>query len=144
MASQTAQKVDALLKKYGVSQIDIIAHSMGGIVGRYFVQMLGGDGLIRNLITLGTPHQGTVLSRYSLLPPVKELIPNSLTLKKLNRCAAPQVTQGLAISGNLDIVVRPSAAAHWKGVRNIHLKNVGHAGLLFSRRVFQLVFSRLS
>jgi pimeloyl-ACP methyl ester carboxylesterase len=53
------------------SQVDIIAHSMGGLMARGFVQQLDykkGEnymkGSIHRLITIGTPHFGGPLSRF--------------------------------------------------------------------------------
>lgn len=40
-------------------KIDLVAHSMGGVVARLYIQQLGGDRHIHNLITLGTPHRGS-------------------------------------------------------------------------------------
>lgn len=144
LAEQVAREAQLLIKKAGSSEIDIVAHSMGGVIARYFVQMLGGDGLVKNLITLGTPHQGTEWSKYSVLPHLKELQPQSKTLELLNQCSPPQSTRAVAISGALDIVIRPKSSTWWHGVRNIHLSRVGHAGLLFSRRVLEIVLSHLN
>ncbi len=50
------------------AQIDIVAHSMGGLVSRSMIEQYGGAEFIRKLITIGTPHQGSPLavSRYLL------------------------------------------------------------------------------
>lgn len=143
MAKRTAAHAHAILKETGAPKIDIVAHSMGGIVARYFVQLLGGDEVVRHLITLGTPHQGTPVSNYSPLPHIKKLAPESRILQRLNALPAPQQTQGLAIRGKLDVFTQ-NRAGWWPGVRNVELGRVGHAGLLFSRRVYQLVSARIS
>jgi pimeloyl-ACP methyl ester carboxylesterase len=39
--------------------VDIVAHSFGGLVARYFIQNLGGEDRVRQLITMGTPHRGS-------------------------------------------------------------------------------------
>ena len=31
---------------------------MGGLISRYFIEQLGGDRMVRNLVTVGTPHDG--------------------------------------------------------------------------------------
>jgi pimeloyl-ACP methyl ester carboxylesterase len=144
LAEQVARETRLLIKKYNVPQVDIIAHSMGGVIGRYFVQLLGGDGLVRNLITLGTPHRGTEWSRYSIIPHIRELTPQSRTLELLNDCPPPKHTRAIAVSGDLDIVIRPKDCTWWDGVRNIHLSRVGHAGLLFSTRVLDIILSHLN
>lgn len=42
------------------AQLIIVAHSMGGLVSRYFLECLGGWRHTRTLITLGTPFRGSV------------------------------------------------------------------------------------
>jgi|HubBroStandDraft_4_1064222.scaffolds.fasta_scaffold71223_1 pimeloyl-ACP methyl ester carboxylesterase len=41
------------------SKVDIVAHSMGGIVTRIYLQTLGGDKRVENVILLGTPQLGS-------------------------------------------------------------------------------------
>lgn len=50
----------AIEQKFPGQAVDIVAHSFGGIVSRYYIQNLGGAGRVRHLITLGTPHRGAV------------------------------------------------------------------------------------
>lgn len=146
MAEQTAQAVARMQRKYNTRQIDIVAHSMGGLVARYYLQMLGGDqeGSVRWLVTLGTPHRGTRLSNYAFLSHLRELGPTSQTIRSLHECPIPAKTKVLSISGNLDVMMWPRDCARWEGVRHIHLNGVGHAGLLFSRRVIQILLAHLS
>lgn len=42
------------------ARLVLIGHSMGGLVSRYFLECLGGWEHTRALITLGTPHQGSL------------------------------------------------------------------------------------
>lgn len=49
------------------SRVTLVGHSMGGLVARYLVCLLGGDKYVHTVITLGTPHQGT-LKNSALLP----------------------------------------------------------------------------
>lgn len=41
-------------------RLTLVCHSMGGLVGRTLVSVFGGDAYVRKLITLGTPHGGTL------------------------------------------------------------------------------------
>jgi pimeloyl-ACP methyl ester carboxylesterase len=41
------------------SKVDIVAHSMGGLIARIYIQTLGGRDRVKNLIMLGTPHLGS-------------------------------------------------------------------------------------
>ncbi len=42
------------------AKLVLIGHSMGGLVSRYFVECLGGWQATRTLLTLGTPHRGSL------------------------------------------------------------------------------------
>jgi len=43
---------------------DVYAHSMGGLVSRYYIEQLHGDKLVNNLIQFGTPNNGSPLPSY--------------------------------------------------------------------------------
>lgn len=45
--------------KNSEAKLIFICHSMGGLVARYFLEVLGGRELTSKLITIGTPHQGS-------------------------------------------------------------------------------------
>ena len=51
------RKIDEVLGICGCSQVDIVAHSMGGLVTRYYIQNINNKTLDQ-LIFLGTPHLG--------------------------------------------------------------------------------------
>lgn len=49
------------------AKLVLIGHSMGGLVARYFVDVIGGHEITRKVITLGTPHRGAVNALVSLV-----------------------------------------------------------------------------
>ena len=67
-SEENAQKLKAKLEKIGVSsnrKIDIIAHSMGGLISRYFIEKEGGDAYVNKLAMLGTPNSGSPIATLS-------------------------------------------------------------------------------
>jgi hypothetical protein len=42
------------------AKLVFICHSMGGLIARWFLEVLGGREITRQLITIGTPYQGSV------------------------------------------------------------------------------------
>jgi pimeloyl-ACP methyl ester carboxylesterase len=50
---------NAGFKKDKPKKLVIIAHSMGGLIGRFYIEQLGGGDVTRQLIMLGTPNNGT-------------------------------------------------------------------------------------
>lgn len=62
-AKQLAQFIDAL----PVKPIKLVAHSLGTLVSRYYVERLGGKDKVDKLILMGGPHLGTPAAVSSLL-----------------------------------------------------------------------------
>ncbi|HMA48004.1 MAG TPA: alpha/beta fold hydrolase, partial [Frankiaceae bacterium] len=58
-AGLLARQVTALGEASGCERIHIVAHSLGGVLARYYVQRLSGEAQVHTLVTLGSPHQGT-------------------------------------------------------------------------------------
>jgi pimeloyl-ACP methyl ester carboxylesterase len=55
------------------AKLVLVAHSMGGLVSRYFLEVLGGWKETRALITFGTPYRGSLNALDSLVNGVKKL-----------------------------------------------------------------------
>jgi len=59
-------RIDEILRSRAAEKVIIIAHSMGGMVARAYVDKYGSD-KIETLITMGTPHLGSVKIYYSIV-----------------------------------------------------------------------------
>ena len=55
LAARFGEHVSRVCRQTAAPQVDIIAHSLGGLVARYFAQTTGAH-LVRRLVTLGTPY----------------------------------------------------------------------------------------
>jgi pimeloyl-ACP methyl ester carboxylesterase len=62
LGEEIGARLQAWRKQSGASDAKVIllAHSMGGLVSRYWLERLGGWADCRALITFGTPHRGSV------------------------------------------------------------------------------------
>ncbi|MCA1819065.1 MAG: alpha/beta fold hydrolase [Thermoplasmatota archaeon] len=122
----------------GGGRVDIVAHSAGGLVARYYVQNLGGHRAVSNLVLLGTPHHGTIASY--LLPVVKVAVqatPGSRLLGELNRKRPPARVRITNFWSPLDGIVIPAenSVLRAPGVRNVQLPRMHHWGFLVSNAV---------
>jgi Lecithin:cholesterol acyltransferase len=65
-AQRLSQAVIPILERWRratknpTAKLIFICHSMGGLVARYFLEVLGARELTRKLITIGTPYQGSI------------------------------------------------------------------------------------
>ena len=53
-------KINEVLLNAQETQVDIVAHSMGGIVSRYYINKLNGKSKVRKLVLIATPNFGSV------------------------------------------------------------------------------------
>ena len=67
--------------------LDILGFSMGGLIGRIWIQSLGGFERTKRFITVGTPHKGTFTAQLipnCLLAGIADMKRNSLLVRQLN------------------------------------------------------------
>jgi len=60
-AAQLASFVGRVLTATGASQVDIVGHSQGGMMPRYYIKFLGGAAEVHTLIGLAPSNHGTTL-----------------------------------------------------------------------------------
>lgn len=130
--------------------IDIVGFSMGGLVGRWYVQRLGGAGRVRRLIAISVPNNGTMAAwllptRLLRLPGVREMRPGSALLEELNAdTGALDAVDYAGIRGGVDNMIVPPSSCDL-GVGEEHLIRVPwHGWMPRSRRVIGKVLELLS
>ncbi len=60
-AQQLATFVDRVLSATGASQVDIVGHSQGGMMPRYYLKYLGGSSRVHTLVGLAPSNHGTTI-----------------------------------------------------------------------------------
>jgi len=142
-ARRLAAFVDEIRAQTGSAEVDLVGHSMGGVVGRYYVSLGGGDGIVRNLITIGSPLRGTEVAPVGLGRPAKELAGGSSLMQRLAAAPAPSWTRITAIWSRADAMVPGAWEARIDGVERILHDGLGHLAMLASREVADEVIARL-
>jgi pimeloyl-ACP methyl ester carboxylesterase len=65
LAVRLGESIDALCVDTGVSEVDVVGHSLGGLIARYLIEM-DGKRRIRRLVTLGAPYFASPLPAQEL------------------------------------------------------------------------------
>jgi triacylglycerol esterase/lipase EstA (alpha/beta hydrolase family) len=142
-ARQLGWFVDQVRDATGAETVDVIGHSMGGVVGRYYVQLAGGDPHVNHLITLGSPHAGTDVSRVGVGHPTRELVLGSKLMTRLAAAPAPAHAKVSVIWSSSDALVPAAHQVAFPGAEVIRYEDLGHVALLGSRRVARDIIARL-
>jgi len=115
--------------------IFIVAHSMGGLVARRWLQQRG-TADITGLLTVGTPHAGTRLARWGPGQAARQMRPGSSWLQRLECSSdARQRPAGAPLTcvwSAVDNFVAPAGSARRPGAASIEMVGVGHFGMLRS------------
>ncbi|MDB4963142.1 MAG: lipase [Myxococcales bacterium] len=142
-ARQLGWFVDQVCAATRSPEVDLIGHSMGGVVARYYVTFLGGDGVAKNLVTIGSPHGGTDLSRVGVGHATRELLIGSQLVTRLGAASPPKHTRVTAIWSRADALVPGARQKPIPGADVIMYDDLGHVTLLGSRRVAREIIERL-
>ncbi len=147
-AHHLATKIERFLKRhnrdYPHHKVDIIGHSMGGLIALYYIKRLGGHNRVERLVTLGAPFQGTRSAYLGMVPfgifspGLWQMRPGSSLVKSLQSNGEEGgKTEVVSIAAKYDTICPPSSC-QLAGARNETLP-VGHASLLMDLRVFNLI-----
>ncbi|MER7331866.1 MULTISPECIES: alpha/beta fold hydrolase [unclassified Micromonospora] len=82
-----ATYVEQVRSVTGASQVDVVGHSEGGLVSRWYVKFLGGASVVGRYVSLGSPQQGTYVA-------------NILRVVGLGSCAGVVACQQMSIGSD--------------------------------------------
>jgi pimeloyl-ACP methyl ester carboxylesterase len=142
-AGQLATKIAAVCGATGAQRVVLIGHSMGGLVSRAYLRRHGVS-RVEQLITIGTPHHGSVLAWSFPGRCLAQMRPGNKWLVELNRSetSAPPVPT-LSIWSRHDSMVIPQASSELAFAENAPLIGIGHNALLGDGEVMEFVVRHL-
>ncbi|MFJ4474615.1 esterase/lipase family protein [Streptomyces xanthochromogenes] len=133
-AELLGRHVEDICARTGHAEVDIVGHSLGGLIARYYVQRLAGDRRVRTLVTLGTPHSGTRSAQLAHAHPiVRQMCPGSALIDEL-RLPAPGIrTRFVSFWSDLDTLMIPVETARVEHpdllAQNVRVTGIGHLAM---------------
>ena len=142
LAAQLAEFVAA---RFGSEQaIDFVGFSMGGLIGRVFLQEMEGWRQIRSFVTLATPHRGSYTAYVASRPALLQMRPGSEFLTRLNRDLTPLgAAHFTSIWTPFDLTIVPPWSSRLPVGRSACVLSPAHAWLPRDPRVQQAVTAAL-
>jgi predicted alpha/beta hydrolase family esterase len=139
-ADNLRMAVDWLLAESGAKQVDIVAHSMGGVIAAWYMTQLDGANKVHRLVTLGTPWQGTKTHVFAWRREARDLAPDAKVIEDIQQAKGDIV----AIWSRSDHLVIPTSSAAPAHAQTIEIPHLGHLEMLTSARVFRTVADALT
>jgi triacylglycerol esterase/lipase EstA (alpha/beta hydrolase family) len=109
---------------------------MGGLVARAYMRQHGTQTIAR-VVTIGTPHHGSVLAWLFHGASLAQLRPGNPWLAALNRERLDPSLRFVSVWSWHDSMVAPQTSAELPGAIDVTLVGVGHNALLGDREVFE-------
>jgi triacylglycerol lipase len=147
-AHQLRGHVERLRERTGAEKVHIVGHSLGGMIARYYVQRMGGSAAVDTLVTLGSPHTGTLTAYLLPTPLARQLRPGSELLEELTLPAPGCSTRFLVVWSRMDQMILPQRNARLVhpdlDVEQLELRDVGHLSLPIDPRSVHWVATTLA
>jgi triacylglycerol esterase/lipase EstA (alpha/beta hydrolase family) len=136
-AAQLATFVNTVLAATGASKVDLVGHSQGGMMPRYYINFLGGAAYVNELVALAPSNYGTTLDGLttlgddlSLIGPINSVLSTTCTacveqeegssfLANLNATPTVSGVQYTVIESEDDEVVTPYTNAFLPAASNV-------------------------
>jgi triacylglycerol esterase/lipase EstA (alpha/beta hydrolase family) len=137
------RKVESIVRATRLPKIDIVGHSMGGLIGLFYVKKLGGHRYVRKLVMIGTPVHGTwtalagVVTMGFLSAGTWQLLPGSHLLRELEDGPLPEGVEFYTVAAERDRIT-PIRSTHLEGAYPLTVP-LGHSSLVISDEVFRRV-----
>ncbi len=128
----------------------LICHSMGGLAARaWLVAQPCNAQRVAQVVTIGTPHHGTWLGRFSHMPNARQMRQQNDWLGDLERREAQRRPNGTYAQftcwySNADNIVFPTSTATLLGADNQLVVGAGHVAIAFHPTVLGETMARLA
>ncbi|WP_285027869.1 alpha/beta hydrolase [Plantibacter sp. ME-Dv--P-122b] len=128
-----ARLVADYLEANGLGDVVLLAHSKGGLVGKYVMSLGGGGARISAMLAVAAPFAGSRYARLMLLPSLRIFTPDDPTILALSREATvnPRI---VSVYGRFDPHI--PGGSRLDGAKNVELDTGGHFRILAHPRVF--------
>jgi triacylglycerol esterase/lipase EstA (alpha/beta hydrolase family) len=143
-ADDLEREIERITGATGQPQVILVCHSMGGLAARFYI-CRHGTAHVKKLVTIASPHHGTVHARFGAGPNARQMRRESVFLGELcekegERGPECGVTSIYTPHDNL---VAPQDTSRLAWARNIAIPGRGHIDILGSERLLAVLVKEL-
>lgn len=123
----SASHVIEVLEQNQLSDAIVLAHSKGGLIGKYVMIQPEGRRRVRGMVAVATPFGGSVYARFMLTPSLRTFSPTDSTIQAL--ASEAEVNSCIvSIYGAFDPHI--PGGSELAGAKNVRLETGGHFRIL--------------
>lgn len=125
--ARTAEDVAAYLAEHDLRDVVIVAHSKGGLIGKYVMTELDPDGRVDRMVAVATPFGGSRYAPYLLLKSLRSFSPRDATTLLLSSRAGANA-RITSVFGLFDPHIPEGSML--EGAVNVRIETGGHFRIL--------------
>jgi triacylglycerol lipase len=137
---EMARLMAELLAERELTDVVVVAHSKGGLIGKYAMLHHDPEGRIRGVVAISTPFAGSPYARWIPIAAVRAFVPTDVTLAALT---ADLVTNSRITSIYNSFDPHIPGGSHLEGAVNIRLRTPGHFRILSDPELVPTVLAAL-
>ncbi len=137
----SAKVIKELIDNNNIQNAIIVAHSKGGLIGKYYLINLNKDNLVKGMVSIATPYSGTSFAHYIPHSLVKDFRTDSKMIQELK--ANTEINKKI-------ISISPVFDNHvWEGSRlegaqNITVNEKGHHKIIYNKELQDIVIKSIN
>ncbi|WP_328925529.1 triacylglycerol lipase [Streptomyces sp. NBC_00190] len=133
LAGRLGAYVEEVRRQTGAARVDVVAHSFGSLVSRWYVKFGGGAATVGHWVSLAGPNRGTSTAWACALwdQACRDMTPGSYVVKNLNAGdETPGTVKYATFWSNCDEIVNPDDSVPLTGAANTPVGCLKHNDLL--------------
>ena len=130
--------VERLRAATGAARVMLVGHSMGGLASRVYLRKHG-DAHVARVVTLASPHHGTVFGRLGHSRNARQMARGSRFIEQVAVDDRGRWSRFTTVATRDDNLVVPRSSPLLPGSGQAEIDGVGHLALIEDRRVWQII-----
>jgi alpha-beta hydrolase superfamily lysophospholipase len=130
--ADAAAHVDAYLAQHDLADVLLVAHSKGGLIGKYVMVKGASAARVRGMVAVAAPFSGSRYARYLFLPSLRIFSPKDAVIVALARELVVN-ERIVSVFGEFDPHI--PGGSYLTGAKNVRLDTGGHFRVLAHPRV---------
>jgi triacylglycerol lipase len=125
--------------------VNLFGFSMGGLIGRVYLQDMGGWRRVNKFVTAASPHRGTVTAKLATYQAALQMRPDSEFIMRLNSDLTPLQQVGFtSIWSPLDLTIVPANSSVLPVGKSRRVWSPAHGVMMFDPNVMRVIAQALA
>ena len=138
--SRGSEAIQRIIENNKLERAVFVAHSKGGLIGKYFLAHYNKDDKVLGMVAIATPFSGSAMAKLIPFDPVRELDTDSKIIHDLEKHQDIN-DKIISIRPEYDNHVWAENGSYLEGAENIKVRVQGHHKIIFDPKVQKIILN---